>query len=242
MSKEELDATKGVMHSILQGVSCKSCYFDTTWPLMVPILLFLYVLQFLAGRLENPDHLFRRMASSVALIFSKVVDPKNPLYLDDSCSRDTIDWEFGLVIPDNRIQAVPSSTDKGKKVTATSIASVAGKELESAVDDGAGNNLKERKKKLSEFRVVDPDEIIDPAMLNDESTFGGCDDDENSSGNSESSNDSYLQPYDLSDDDIDLKKKFTQLVDVVGALRKSDDADGVSHYSNYLCLLRLSLK
>lgn len=30
MSKEELDATKGVMHSILQGVSRKSCYFDTT--------------------------------------------------------------------------------------------------------------------------------------------------------------------------------------------------------------------
>lgn len=202
----------------------------------MPILLFLYLLLFLAGRLENPDHLVRRMASSIALVFSKVVDPKKPLYLDDSCSCDTIDWEFGLVIPDNRIKAALSSTEKGAKETVTSIASVAGKELDSAVNDGAGNNLRERNKKLSKFRLVDPDEIIDPAMLNDESTFSGSDDDDNSSGKSESSNDSSLQPYDLSDDDTDLKKKFTQLIDVVGALRKSDDADGVSHYNNCLTL------
>lgn len=199
MSKEELDATKEVMHSILQGVSC---------------------------RLESPDHLVRRMASSVALVFSKVVDPKNPLHLDDSCSGETIDWEFGLVTPDKGIQVASSSTEKGIKEIENSTASVAGKELDSAVDGGAGNNLKDRDKKLSKFRFVDPDEIIDPAMLNDESTSGGSDDD-NASDNSESSNDSSLQPYDLSDDDTDLKKKFTQLVDVVGALRKSDDADGV---------------
>ncbi|KAM5575118.1 hypothetical protein ABKV19_014187 [Rosa sericea] len=55
MSKEELDDTKDVLHSILQGVSC---------------------------RLESPNHLVRKMASTVALVFSKVIDPKNPLYLD----------------------------------------------------------------------------------------------------------------------------------------------------------------
>ncbi|XP_010663036.1 uncharacterized protein LOC100256409 isoform X2 [Vitis vinifera] len=177
-------------------------------------------------RLESPDHLVRRMASSVALVFSKVVDPKNPLHLDDSCSGETIDWEFGLVTPDKGIQVASSSTEKGIKEIENSTASVAGKELDSAVDGGAGNNLKDRDKKLSKFRLVDPDEIIDPAMLNDESTSGGSDDD-NASDNSESSNDSSLQPYDLSDDDTDLKKKITQVVDVVGALRKSDDADGV---------------
>lgn len=49
--------------------------------------------------------------------------------------------------------------------------------------------------------------------------------------NSDVSSDSSLPPYDLSDDDTDLKIKFSQLVDVVGALRKSDDADGVSKLS-----------
>ena len=186
------------------------------------------------------------MASSVALVFSKVVDPKNPLHLDDSCSGETIDWEFGLVTPDKGIQVASSSTEKGIKEIENSTASVAGKELDSAVDGGAGNNLKDRDKKLSKFRLVDPDEIIDPAMLNDESTSGGSDDD-NASDNSESSNDSSLRPYDLSDDDTDLKKKITQVVDVVGALRKSDDADGVSHYSNCLSLspkviLKVNLK
>lgn len=213
---------------------------------MVLILLFLYLVQFLTGRLESPDHLVRRMASSVALVFSKVVDPKNPLHLDDSCSGETIDWEFGLVTPDKGIQVASSSMEKGIKEIENSTASVAGKELDSAVDGGAGNNLKDRDKKLSKFRLVDPDEIIDPAMLNDESTSGGSDDD-NASDNSESSNDSSLRPYDLSDDDTDLKKKITQVVDVVGALRKSDDADGVSHYSNCLSLspkviLKVNLK
>ncbi|KAE8663382.1 electron transfer flavoprotein-ubiquinone oxidoreductase [Hibiscus syriacus] len=77
----------------------------------------------------------------------------------------------------------------------------------------------------SEFSLVDPDEIIHQATLNYESASDENDDD-NASQNSDSS-DSSLQPYDLTDDDTDLKRKFSQLVDVVGALRKSDDADGV---------------
>ncbi|PPD82250.1 hypothetical protein GOBAR_DD20807 [Gossypium barbadense] len=141
MSKEELDKTKDAMHSILQGVNC---------------------------RLESPADLVRKMASTIALVFSKVVDPKNPLYLDDSCNGETIDWEFGL-----------TTSEKGSF------------------------GVKSKSKKSSEFSLVDPDEIIDPATLN------------------------YESPYDLTDDDTDLKRKISQLVDVVGALRKSDDADGV---------------
>lgn len=174
------------------------------------------------------------MASSVALVFSKVLDPKNPLYLDDSCRGENIDWEFGLVASNKGFQASSFSTANCITEVESYDSSVAGKELNSASDDVVDNNLKDINKKLSKFRLVDPDEIIDPAMFNDQSTSDGSDDDDNASDNSESSSDSSLQPYDLSDDDTDLKKKFTQLVDVVGALRKSDDADGVSHYNNCL--------
>ncbi|KAI4343658.1 hypothetical protein L6164_010980 [Bauhinia variegata] len=150
MSKEELDETKDVLHLILQGVSC---------------------------RLESPNHLVRKMASSIALVFSK-------------CVRSRRDSDF--------------SSNKGTDVS-----------------------VKGKKKKLLEFNVPDPDEIIDPASLNLESFSDDDDDDDSGSENSDASSDSSLQPYDLSDDDSDLKRKFSQLTDVVAALRKSDDADGV---------------
>ncbi|KAK9278448.1 hypothetical protein L1049_028013 [Liquidambar formosana] len=199
MSKEELDATKDVMNSILQGVSC---------------------------RLESPNHLVRKMASSIAFIFSKVIDPKNPLYLDDSCSGDTIDWEFGLTTPEKGALATSSCTENGIDQINTSTAAELEKEINHTADDGIGNYVKGKKKKLPKFKLIDPDEIIDPATLNNYSVSDE-DDGDNASENSDTSSDSSLQPYDLSDDDMDLKRKFSQLVDVVGALRKSDDADGV---------------
>ena len=57
------------------------------------------------------------------------------------------------------------------------------------------------------FKFVDPDEIIDPATLNNESV-SDKDDDDNASENTDSLSDSSLQPYDLSNDDPDLKKKI----------------------------------
>ncbi|KAJ7945759.1 Telomere length regulation protein TEL2 like [Quillaja saponaria] len=187
MSKEELDEAKDVMHLILQGVSC---------------------------RLESPNQLVRKMASSIALVFSKAIDPKNPLYLDDSCREETINWEFGFTTP-----------EKGVNETKKSFETVPGKD-----SDYPSSNKKtvgiRGEKKLMEFGMVDPDEIIDPATLNLESDCDE-DDDDSASENSESSSDTSLQPYDLSDDDSDLKKKISQLVDVVGALRKPEDADGV---------------
>ncbi|KAM5571776.1 hypothetical protein ABKV19_012055 [Rosa sericea] len=192
MSKEELDETKDVLHSILQGVSC---------------------------RLESPNHLVRKMASSVALVFSKVIDPKNPLYLDDSLTGETIDWEFGLSTPKKGTLGTSSCLEEGINKSEISTTSV----LEDGLNHKAGGKSKSRK--LSEPKLVDPDEIIDPVTLNYDSVSD--EDDNNDSEDSDVSSDSSLQPYDLSDDDADLKRKFSQLVDVVGALRKSDDADGV---------------
>ncbi|KAL7161768.1 hypothetical protein ACSBR2_042276 [Camellia fascicularis] len=204
MSKEDLDATKDVMRSVLQGVSC---------------------------RLENPAHLVRRMASSIALVFSKIIDPENPLYLDDSCSGEIIDWEFGLATPAKGMLTTSQYIDKDINKVKTCSALLSEKEFNNTANSRVCNNDKAGKSKLSEFKLVDPDEIIDPATLNKELVCGEeeeeDDDDDDASENSDTSSDSSLQPYDLSDDDTDLKRKLSHLVDVVGALRKSDDADGV---------------
>ncbi|XP_065873767.1 uncharacterized protein [Euphorbia lathyris] len=195
MSKEELDKSKDVMHSVLQGVSC---------------------------RLESPTHLVRKMASTVALVFSKVIDPKNPLYLDDSCREETIDWEFGLTKPENSTLSTSIGNEKTEVLTTLEPA----KDFNSSIHDKRGKKMKGESNNLSQFKLIDPDEIIDPATLN----YGSAsseDEEDNASESSDASSDSSLQPYDLTDDDTDLQKKLTQLVDVVGALRKSDDADGV---------------
>lgn len=166
------------------------------------------------------------MASSVALVFSKVIDPKNPLYLDDSCGGDIIGWEFGLANSGKGNLDILDCTDKDIQKGKTS-SFAPERDLNSKANDGISNNVKSKTKKLSDFKFVDPDEIIDPVTLNDE-LVSDRDDDDNASENSDSSSDSSLQPYDLTDDDTDLKRKFSHLVDVVGALRKSDDVDGVS--------------
>ncbi|XP_019052281.1 PREDICTED: telomere length regulation protein TEL2 homolog [Nelumbo nucifera] len=201
LSREELEAAKDVMHSILQGVSC---------------------------RLESPMHLVRRMASSVALVFSKVVDPKNPLYLDDSFNGETIDWEFGFCTQSKGIAASLNGKKEIHGDVKISFITRSNKEVDNA-DARINTNTKQKNKKLSELKMIDPDEIIDPSMLNNMtiSDEEEEDDDDDASVNSESLSDSSLQPYDLTDDDTDLKRKFSQLVDLIGALRKPDDPDGV---------------
>lgn len=171
------------------------------------------------------------MASSIALVFSKVIDPKNPLHLDDSCIEETIDWEFGLKTTKEGTLSISKSIEKSIDEMKTSTALVPAENFDQKADDTSGDNLKGKNKISYEPKLIDPDEIIDPASLIYDTDSN--DDEDNASDNSDSSSDSSLQPYDLSDDDTDLKRKFTQLVDVVGALRKTDDADGVSQ----LCLL-----
>lgn len=169
------------------------------------------------------------MASCIALVFSKVVDPKNPLYLDDSYTGDAIDWEFGFSTQEKKVPASSCSIEMANDKVRTE----PNKDFKGAADD-INNNLKGRNKKLIEYKLVDPDEIIDPATLNNEGTDEDNDDDDPSE-NSETLSDSSLQPYDLSDDDADLKYKFSQLVDLVGALRKPDDPDGVSFLLSSFC-------
>ncbi|KAK9673044.1 hypothetical protein RND81_12G142400 [Saponaria officinalis] len=193
MSKGELDATKDVMRSILEGVSC---------------------------RLENPDDLVRKMACSIALVFSKVIDPNNPLYLDNSFKEENVDWEFGLATanPTNR-------NSENKEIAAPSSNSVQKLEVDHEGESIRGRKVNAAKKRSSKCKLVDSLDVIAPSTLNDELLFSD-EEDGNSSEDSEGSSDSSLQPYDLTDDDSDLKKKISQLVDIVGALRKTDDPDG----------------
>lgn len=175
--------------------------------------------------MENPVHLIRKMASSIALVFSKIIDPNNPLYLDDSCQEEIIDWDFGLATP---AEVPVSTTVLGEEKTHerdSSSTLVSVNEIQKGGEKGV-HTSKSRKNKESAFNLIDPDEIIDPAKLNNEYAFQ--EESDYASDDSETSSVSSLQPYDLTDDDADLKRKFTQLVDVVGALRKSDDAEGVS--------------
>ncbi|GAB2223678.1 hypothetical protein Droror1_Dr00004416 [Drosera rotundifolia] len=199
MSKEELDSTKDVMRSILEGVSC---------------------------RLESPSDIIRKMASSIALVFSKVVDPSNPLYLDDNCRSENIDWEFGLVSSKKGTLSTSNNTDGDEGDSKKLRAPVTVKESNVIADDESGSMAKSRNMMQLRYKAVDPDEVIDPATLVD-SPFSDEDHDDVASESFETSSDSSLEPYDLADDDSDLKRNFTQLVDVVAALRKSDDPDGV---------------
>lgn len=173
----------------------------------------------LAGRLESPADIVRKMGSSVALAFSKVIDPKNPLYLDDSFKGETIDWEFGFA----------TSNSKDKTINAMNTASIMPAKISSeGTSSRTDRKVKHTRKSLPEPKMVDPDEIIDPATLGYETGSDYNDDDDYASESSGASSDSSLQPYDLSDDDSDLKTKLSHLVDVVGALRKTDDVNGVS--------------
>ncbi|XP_038986826.1 telomere length regulation protein TEL2 homolog [Phoenix dactylifera] len=194
MSKEELETTKDVLHSILQGVSC---------------------------RLESPIDLVRKMASSIALVFSKVVDPKNPLYLDDDC--ETVDWGFGLLSQKKEITAASHNNETIDKFSLS-------KEKKRASDKKKQKDMKyetvHSDAVISDFRLVDPDEVIDPATLKGEHIWDEEEKDDESR-HSETSSDSSLQPYDLLDDDTDLQKKFSQLGEIAAALRKPDDPDGV---------------
>ncbi|KAK1289744.1 putative protein phosphatase 2C 19 [Acorus calamus] len=197
MSKEELEGRKEVMHSLLQGVSC---------------------------RLESPIHLVRRMASCIALVFSKIVDPEKPLYLDDSLTEETIDWEFGLT---SQHKGVNHSIQGEEIVSGSYKTSIPGADSDCIANERRHKEVKskglDKDTMLSEFKLVDPDEIVDPASLDYEKIATENDDSE--SQDSEGSSDSSLQPYDLTDDGLDLKSKVSQLGDVVAALRKPDDPD-----------------
>ncbi|KAL8119509.1 hypothetical protein AgCh_016865 [Apium graveolens] len=72
---------------------------------------------------------------------------------------------------------------------------------------GVGRSSEESKRKQSQCVLVDRDEVFNPAMPNNELIFGEEDYDEYAIEDSKTSSNYSLQPCDLSDDDIDLKKK-----------------------------------
>ncbi|PKA50062.1 putative protein phosphatase 2C 19 [Apostasia shenzhenica] len=193
MTKEELETAEDVLPSILQGVSC---------------------------RLESPIPLVRKMGTSIAFAFSKVVDPANPLYLDDD-HYESIDWEFGLLSVSKEQEGVHTKTVNTKsKVSHVDLDHTSFDRQKSVKD-----SLKHSSRKHLERTKIDTDKptpiILEIGHPNDANSS----DDE--SQNSETSSDSSLQPYDLSDDDSDLQKGFSQLDDVSVALRKPDDPDAI---------------
>lgn len=160
------------------------------------------------------------MGSSIALAFSRVVDPAKPLYLDDICCEN-IDWEFGLISPSKKPEANGISINSAE-LTNSIGHTEHGKKQKNLKDKGGQSKIK-----ILELRKNVTDKSVD-------TNCGHVDDDEitdDESKHSEASSDSSLQPYDLSDDDTDLQKGFTQLADVSAALRKLDDPDGVSYFT-----------
>jgi telomere length regulation protein len=151
-------------------------------------------------------------------MFSKVIDPKNPLYLDDSITDNAIDWEFGL-----QTASITNTMENGDGENKRSAS------LTEVNESSRRNKQKENRKSknISAFVLADPNEIVDLATLNCDTESDKDDGDDDASVSSDNSSVTSLEPYDLMDDDKDLGKQFTHLVDVVGALRKTDDADGV---------------
>jgi len=213
MTKKDLESCGDLLHSLLQGVSC---------------------------RLDSPITPVRRMASCVALVFSKVIDVNNPLFLDDdNCQEEIIDWDFGVTgkrketARINGHHSVGDCDDTKKPILMVEHnGDRASNESMKTIDvseDNRGTNaskLRRERKKTFELKVDDPDEIIDPATLNAEDL---SDEDDNESVISENPSESSLQPYDMADDELDLKREKipSQLSDCVAALRKADDPDAV---------------
>uniref|UniRef100_A0A0E0CMW7 protein-serine/threonine phosphatase n=1 Tax=Oryza meridionalis TaxID=40149 RepID=A0A0E0CMW7_9ORYZ len=173
------------------------------------------------GRLESPIDLIRKMASAIALTFSKVVDPNNPLYLDDNCCEN-VEWDFGVLSPKEitapskdveLISKLKPSLPENKKH--------AGERRAKAIKHDTSDN----RAKIIEIKSLDSCETSGPAV-NGHFEEEECDEE---IMNTDASSDSSLEPYDLSDDDTDLQKKFTQLTDLAAALRKPDDPDGVEN-------------
>ncbi|THU46163.1 hypothetical protein C4D60_Mb09t02060 [Musa balbisiana] len=199
MSKEELETTKDILHSILQGVSC---------------------------RLESPIDLVRKMASSVALVFSKVVDPKNPLYLDDDCS-EIIDWEFGF----KRKDVITTDETRKDKLNATLSKDMEKDKLDATLPKVTESASHAKRLKDRKHHAVDSGKLISECRVNHcagmpNNEHASAEEDDGEGKNSDASSSDSLEPYDLSDGDTDMKL-FSQLGDIAAALRKPDDPDGV---------------
>ncbi|KAH9324964.1 hypothetical protein KI387_005142, partial [Taxus chinensis] len=210
MTKKDLELSGDLLHSLLQGVSC---------------------------RLESPITPVRKMASCVALVFSQVIDAKNPLFLDDeNCAEEIIDWEFGVTGIRKEMANItthpPAGDDDNAKINVLEsqnngdLNANGNAKITSLIENRRGKNSLNLRRKINELKADDPDEVIDLATLNGQDW---PDEDDNESVESENQSESSLQPYDMSDDDSDLKREKipSQLGECVASLRKTDDPDAV---------------
>lgn len=171
------------------------------------------------------------MANSIALVFSKIIDPANPLHLEDECKEDPTDWEFGMTML--RTQPRTPQIDKPEELS-----SMSEKNPELSKNSRNDGGKQKADKESFVIRLVDPDEVVDPAILDNQSL---TEDEDDYESKSEASSDSSLVPYDLSDDGADLKKRFSQLTDIILALRKSDDPDGVCDSISKMNILKIQI-
>lgn len=160
------------------------------------------------------------MARAVALVFSRVVDPKNPLYLDDDYSEN-IDWDFGFTSQRKNV------LDNGETSQSEATGSLPN-ERESvthAQRQKDMNHYADNDGKMILEKRVNPSKVSNPSMPSNE--LISAEEEDDCSKNSDASSDS-LEPYDLPDDNDADTDKFSQLGDISAALRKPDDPDGVS--------------
>ncbi|XP_059066178.1 uncharacterized protein LOC131857531 [Cryptomeria japonica] len=192
------------------------------------------------GMLESPISPVRKMASCVALVFSQVIDAKNPLFLDDeNCAEEILDWEFGVAGTRKKRANIavhpPVGEDNNAKIPILEYQNAGvhsgndNKKITSLSEDNRGTNsldIKSNRRKSNELKVDDPDEVIDLATLNRQDW---TDEDDNESVESENQSESSLQPYDMSDDESDLKRETlpSHLSECVASLRKTDNPDAV---------------
>lgn len=204
-------------HSYITAAVCFSLRVMTKKDLEGSRNFLQLLLQAISRRLESPLHLVRLMAKKVALEFSLLIDQLNPLLLDEDDSvEDLSDWKvFGSCEPSSIITNSPAvNEDKDDLV----------KNKEKEKDTKFVEDEKKVKKAKRVLEPYDPDEVIDLQ------TYKASDDDDEWTSN-DSESECSLEPYDLSDDESDLRQeKFPmQLRDCITNLRKGDDPDLVEN-------------
>eukprot|EP00249_Psilotum_nudum_P015616 c25430_g1_i1 orf=372-3560(-) len=198
MSKGDLESSSNILQSLLQGLS---------------------------RRLESPLPLVRQMAKRVAFALSVVINPSNPLFLDENDQmEDLCDWEeLGLDKMSRTKKEANLSPGLGhKEMPDKTKADDQSLNDQKLFDDVTRKKEEKARKKRLAMEAYDPDEVID---LETYITERHLDEETGTDSESETS----LQPYDLSDDESDLErgKIPVQLSDCAANLRKRDEPDKV---------------
>ncbi|CAM6129063.1 unnamed protein product [Calypogeia fissa] len=183
------------------------------------------LLKGVSNRLDSPLIPVRNMAKRIALAFSTAMDPGNPLLFDESDSVEELrNWE-GLEQQVGQKSFISNTVEK-RQIAAKSELDEDHNGAISHVDDKEQKRERRRRRKAKEEKLAleedDPDAIV---KLGE----GSLDDESEESSESDGDSDSELQPYEMSDEDDDVRRgKFVaQLADLAINLRKGDKPDAV---------------